>query len=180
MKSRLMIKAAFAAGVIALACAAVASGAVTNLYSSGNVAKPITDFHFTVATVHVKNRGRVKDVNAYVRLNHTYTCDLSLGLIAPNGKVDTLSEDNCTEAEANYGTGRNNCSGQPTIFNDSAMKPITGGVNPYSGSYKPQEPLSMFNGSQAKGAWRLVVNDNVEEDTGRLGCVKLRIKRKTR
>jgi subtilisin-like proprotein convertase family protein len=176
-----MVRTAFGAIAIALACAALASGAVkTATYSSGNMSKPITDFHFTVATIHVKARGRVKDVDAYVRLNHGFTCDLSLGLIAPNGKVDTLSEDNCSDAAANFGTGANNCHGHPTIFNDSARRLVTRGLNPYSGAYKPQQPLSTFNGSQAKGAWRLVVNDNVQEDTGRLGCVKLRIKRRTR
>jgi subtilisin-like proprotein convertase family protein len=176
-----MVKTAIGAVAIALACAAVASGAVkTATYSSGNMAKPISDFRFTVATVHVKARGRVRDVDAYVRLNHSFTCDLSLGLIAPSGKVDTLSEDNCSDAGANFGTGKNNCHGHATIFNDSAGRLITRGLNPYPGAYKPQEPLSTLNGSQAKGTWRLVVNDNVQEDTGRLGCVKLRIKRRTR
>jgi hypothetical protein len=179
MRSRLGARTALVAGAAFVALTAVAAGAVKTAVYSRTLAKPITDFHFTVAGVHVRARGRVKDVNASIRLNHTYTCDLDIGLVAPNGKAVTLSHDECTDLGANFGTGPNSCKGKPTQFDDQASRPISSGANPYSGPFKPEQPLALFKGSQTKGTWDFVVYDNTEEDTGKLGCVKLKIKRKT-
>jgi subtilisin-like proprotein convertase family protein len=129
--------------------------------------------------VHVGGGGRVKDVNASVRLNHPFTCDVAVGLVAPNNRAVALSTEECTDTEANLGSGPNSCRGKPTVFDDQAKRPISSAANPYVGSYKPEQPLSQFNGSRSRGTWRLVVYDGVEGDTGRLGCVKLKIKRRT-
>jgi subtilisin-like proprotein convertase family protein len=180
MKSRIVAKTALVTAAALVASAAFASAAVkTGKYSSGNLGKGITDFRFTVANVHVGDRGKVKKVAASVRLNHSFTCDLAIGLVAPNNRAVTLSSNECTDTEANFGTGADNCSGKPTLFTDQAKRPISSGANPYAGPFKPEQPLAGFKGSQAKGVWKLVVYDGTQEDTGKLGCVKLKIKRRT-
>lgn len=53
-----------------------------------------------------------------------------------------------------------------TLFNDSAATPISGGSPPFTGSFRPETPLSVFNGQNLLGYWRLRVNDNAATDTG--------------
>src|SRR5919201_413240 len=139
MKSRLIAKTALVTAAVLIASAAFAAAAVkTGKYSSGNLGKRISDFRFTVARVNVRDRGKVKNVAASVRLNYPFTCDLAIGLIAPDNRAVTLSSEECTDTEANFGTGANSCRGKPTVFSDQAKRPISSGANPYAGSFKPE------------------------------------------
>jgi subtilisin-like proprotein convertase family protein len=152
---------------------------VTQTFSSGNLATPIPD----VATVNVPvtvNTGpgtsTVFDVDAYVRLNHTYDADLDISLVAPGGSpIVELSSANGGSGD-NYGSGANDCSGTATVFNDSAATPITAGVAPFAGSFSPEEPLTGVFGEPTDGTWNLRVADTAVADTGTIGCVRLRIR----
>jgi hypothetical protein len=55
-----------------------------------------------------------------------------------------------------------------TILNDSASTPISGGTAPFTGSFRPETPLSVFNGQAPNGDYILTINDNVSGDTGYL------------
>jgi subtilisin-like proprotein convertase family protein len=60
-----------------------------------------------------------------------------------------------------------------TVLNDSAAIPISSGTAPFTGSFRPSNPLTPFNGQQAGGFWRLVITDTASADTGilRRWCV---------
>src|SRR6185503_5001235 len=105
--------------------------------------------------------------------------DLVLELVAPDGTIVSLAanRDTALGGGDNYGTGSNDCAGTPTVFDDSAATPISGGLPPFAGTFRPETPLSALNGKSANGTWKLRVNDTALLDTGTVGCVTLEITR---
>jgi subtilisin-like proprotein convertase family protein len=99
------------------------------------------------------------DINVFLALNHTYEKDLTVYLIAPSGESVELVKNNEMER------------GQfITIFNDQADSSI---VNNRYTSFLPNiKPFtninSVMNGVNMKGTWRLLVNDGLNGDTGRV------------
>jgi subtilisin-like proprotein convertase family protein len=151
----------------------------TAQYSTGNVAVPIPDVSSVDVPVSVGALGAVSDVNVKVRLNHTFDHDVVIALISPSGTTVTLAanRDTALGGGDNYGTGPNDCSGTPTIFDDAAATPISGGLPPFAGTFRPETPLSAFNGEPINGTWKLRVTDTEVLDTGTVGCVTLEITR---
>ncbi len=151
----------------------------TALYSTGNIATAIPDVSSVDIPINVAATGAAADVNVRVRLNHTFDHDLVLALIAPDGTTVTLaqSRDTATGGGDNYGTGANDCSGTPTVFDDSAATAIGAGTPPFAGTFRPETPLSDLNGKTITGTWKLRVTDIEALDTGTVGCVTLEIAR---
>jgi subtilisin-like proprotein convertase family protein len=168
-------------GALVLAFAGIAGGALkTKTFSSGTIAK---DFGASPASVSQditigKKRAKVKDVNAAVRITHTYDEDVTLTLFAPNGSSVDLSSNNGGSGD-DYGSGSESCSGTKTVFNDEAETAIEDGTPPYAGQFKPEDPLSELDGAKLKGTWRLVATDTFDFlDDGTLQCFDLEIKYK--
>jgi subtilisin-like proprotein convertase family protein len=61
------------------------------------------------------------------------------------------------------------------VFDDAAATTIAAGVAPFAGSFKPESPLSAFNGKPSNGTWKLHVVDTANEDVATVGCVTLEI-----
>lgn len=148
----------------------------TNTYASGNVSTPIPDLGTVDVPVGVPNTGAITDVNVKVRLNHTFDGDLEIKLVHPDGTVIPLSNRRGSSGQ-NFGTGANDCSGAPTVFDDSAAANVSGGIAPFAGSFKPESPLSALNGKGSSGTWKVRFNDAAALDTGTVGCVQLEITR---
>src|SRR5439155_14431081 len=55
-----------------------------------------------------------------------------------------------------------------TKFDDGAAVGIADGHAPFTGSFRPESPLSAFDGKNARGAWRLVVEDREMGDSGKI------------
>src|SRR5262245_61243301 len=127
---------------------------VTASYSSGNIAAPIPDVSSVDVPINVTDVGAVSDINVRVRLNHTFDGDLVLRLIAPDGTSVALANNRGGGGD-NFGTGANDCSGVPTVFDDSAPIAIGSGTAPFAGSFRPDSPLSAFNGKSLNGVWTL-------------------------
>lgn len=164
-------------GTVSFTLTAGALGAnATNTYATGNLATAIPDSGSVDIPVNVVNTGSVTDVNVKVRLNHTFDSDVVISLVHPDGTVIPLSNGRGSSGD-NYGTGANDCSGTPTVFDDSAASSITAGVAPFAGSFRPESPLSALNGKPSNGTWKLRVSDTTALDTGTLGCVQLEITR---
>src|SRR5262245_16247121 len=151
----------------------------TAQYSTGNIAVPIPDVSSVDIPIVVSAGGAVSDVNVKVRINHTFDEDLVIQLVAPDNTIVTLAanRDTALGGGDNYGTGANDCSGTPTIFDDAAATPISGGVPPFAGTFRPETPLSAMNGESLNGTWKLRVTDTATLDTGTIGCVTLEITR---
>ncbi len=148
----------------------------TATYSSGNIAVPIPDVNTVEVPINVPDTGLVQDVNVRVRLNHTFDGDLDISLVHPDGTVILLSNNRGGSGD-NFGTGANDCSGTPTVFDDEAGPTIASGVAPFAGSFKPDTPLSGMDGKPSNGTWKLRVTDTAALDVGTIGCVTLEITR---
>jgi hypothetical protein len=102
----------------------------------------------------------IQDVNAYIdTVIHTWDNDLDFTLIHGGTSVIIINR--------RGGSGQNFIH---TMLNDSAATPISIGAAPFSGSYSPDNPLSVFNGETANpnGYWTLRIHDNYVGDTGLL------------
>ena len=141
-------------------------------YSTGNIAVEIPDLSTVEIPINVTESGTIADVNARVRLNHTFDGDLLLELVGPDGTTVLLSNKRGSSGD-NFGSGANACSGTHTVFDDSAATAISAGSAPFAGTFRPEEPLSAFNGRAMMGMWTLRVTDTFSGDTGIVGCVQL-------
>ena len=145
-------------------------------YSTGNIATAIPDLASVEIPITITDTGVISDVNANVRLDHTYDGDLVLELVGPDSTSVTLSQRRGSSGD-NFGSGANDCSGTHTVFDDSAATAISAGTAPFAGTFKPESPLSAFNGKTITGMWKLRVTDAAGQDTGTVGCVQLEITR---
>lgn len=130
---------------------------------SGTLDSTVSTFSST-ATVTVPASGRVfvpvtvtglstalTDVDVKVNLTHPRLSDLDLFLISPDGTRVELASD----------VGGSGANFVNTIFNDAATTAITAGSAPFTNSFRPEVPLSRFNGQSGNGGWLLeVVDDN--------------------
>ncbi|MEP6819337.1 MAG: carboxypeptidase regulatory-like domain-containing protein [bacterium] len=155
------------------------SAPVTNTYSSGNIAVPIADLTTVDVPIAVADTGILSDVNAKIRIDHTFDGDLTISLVHPDGTVIALSSGRGGAGD-NFGTGTNDCSGVHTVFDDSAATAISAGAAPFAGSFRPDVALSALNGKPSNGIWKLRVADGFAGDTGTIGCVQLELTRQNR
>jgi hypothetical protein len=112
--------------------------------------------------------GTVSDLDVRIgQLNHTWVGDLKI----------TLSHGATTVTLMNRpGPGTGGASGNDftnLILDDEAATPIdsipsAGPPGGYTGSFKPDQPLSAFDGQSTAGTWTLNVSDNAAADTGSL------------
>lgn len=130
----------------------------TQTLCSVTVPKNIPDLSTVYDTIHVDMTGGVKDINVNVNINHTRVSTLNLSLISPDGTVIDLSS-------GNGGSGSNFTN---TTFDDEAMISIKSGSAPYTGSYKPEQPLSNFDLKSITGDWILKVEDFMVSQNGSL------------
>ena len=171
----------------ALGIAGAAKRTKTKTFSSGNVSAPIVDDDgATFVKVNVGKRGKVKDVNLSLRLDHTDLGDVEFYLLSPGGKsLHFWENDNPSTSDEDFGTGSNSCAGSKTTFDDEASDDfgdLDGAPAGHVGRFEPPHgSLSTFDRTKMQGAWWLAVIDDVGGDDGDVGCVQLKIKyKKTR
>jgi subtilisin-like proprotein convertase family protein len=117
--------------------------------------------------------GLVTDVNAGIRITHTFDSDLTVALINPVGKVVNLSSQ-YGGSNDNYGNGLG-CGGVLTSFDDLFTTPISTGSAPFAGAFKPDQPLATFNGGPARGPWTLAVIDGESGDIGSIDAFSVTV-----
>ena len=125
---------------------------------SNTTPKPIQDHQTTYDTINISGIGNVLDVNVNLDIMHTYDGDLDIYLIGPNATQITLSTDN-------GGSGNNYTN---TTFDDEASIPITQGSPPFTGSFRPEQPLSNLDNIPVAGNWILKIYDDGYGDVGTL------------
>jgi subtilisin-like proprotein convertase family protein len=102
--------------------------------------------------------GAITDIDVRIDLTHTWDNDLAVALISPSGRRITLID--------NVGGSGDNFIA--TLLDDEAATPISGGVAPFSGAFRPLVRLSAFDGQSPNGHWKLEITDQVRRDAGRL------------
>jgi subtilisin-like proprotein convertase family protein len=93
--------------------------------------------------------GLIIDLNVAVNITHPRIADLTLLLTSPSGETINLTGD-LTAAGANMNT----------TFDDSAPNAIGSGTPPYTGVFRPSQPLSTFVDDDPDGVWRLTIIDS--------------------
>jgi subtilisin-like proprotein convertase family protein len=102
----------------------------------------------------------ITDISVRIeKISHPSTSDLQITLIAPNNQTVTLISSGVA--------GGSNMDFIHTIFLDSAPTQING-MNPFTGNFRPDSPLSPLNGSGSGGTWKLHIIDTIPLDTGTL------------
>ncbi|OGQ81502.1 MAG: hypothetical protein A2289_07375 [Deltaproteobacteria bacterium RIFOXYA12_FULL_58_15] len=130
-------------------------------------------------TIDIAAVSRVVDVDVEVDITHTFTGDLQIfvQLTGASPGPGEPAVDICVPLSLNNGSGGNHFTG--TIFDDEADVGIAVGSAPFTGRYRPQMPLTAFDGLPLAGAWTLWVGDSMGTDTGTLNSWSLSIERWT-
>ena len=107
----------------------------------------------------------VDKVIVTARVKHTWVQDLRLTLIAPDGTEVLLFNRRGGEKD-----DLNN-----TTFADDAAQKIDQAQAPFSGRFRPEEPLLLLRDHLAEGVWSLRVEDMAAEDGGVLESFRLQL-----
>lgn len=96
------------------------------------------------------------DLAVTITILHPNDGDLTVRLDSPDGtRIALLSR---------VGDSGDNFTG--TILDDQATRLITSGAAPFTGTFKPREPLAQLIDQIVAGTWRLNVSDQVPGNTG--------------
>ena len=107
-----------------------------------------------------------------VGIDHTWVGDLRVRLTSPSGTTVTLIQ----QAGGAGNSGNNFCQ---TVLDDSAAASIQNVLisnAPFTGTFKPANPLAAFIGEEMSGTWTLNVTDLAFIDTGSVRAFSLHIK----
>lgn len=120
--------------------------------------RPIGPAGGTITDVEIPVHGaepghRVVDVNVYIRIDHSRSSDLSVSLMSPDGTSITLASTLCGDE-----------NDWDVTFNDEASVSVVDACDPpsapvLSGSLRPQESLTAFDGETPNGSWNLTIVD---------------------
>jgi subtilisin-like proprotein convertase family protein len=113
---------------------------------------------FSRLTVPSTDVGTIRDVNVKVDLTHTRNADLDIYLISPSG----------TRVELFTDVGGNAENFTNTVLDSDAAASITGGSAPFTGTFRPEGNLNLFDGQNLVGEWTLEVRDDQNQQTGTL------------
>ncbi len=141
-------------------------------FTSDDAPKTIRDRASTVSFVDVGQDVEIANLDVWLDLNHTWDGDLRITLVGPGD--DTPRRVVLSEFRGGGGDGY-----RSTLFDDEASHSVAAGSAPFAGSYRPEQPLSAFDGQNARGRWSLVIEDTAAFDEGHLNDWELIIKPQT-
>ncbi len=104
-----------------------------------------------------------------VGLDHTFVGDLAIFLVSPAGTAVQLTP-------ISNNSGVNLCQ---TVFDDAAataFSAATAAQNPFTGSFRPVQPLSAFGGENGNGQWSVAIFDLGGGDVGSLRAFSLEVR----
>ncbi len=163
---------------------AVATGTVSSpitYTATGPVAIPDGDLAGVDLPISVSGlSGTLADVTVALYISHTWDSDLDISLIGPDGTKVALASGRGGSGDkfgADCPAGSND-----TIFDDTAANSIATGTAPFTGSFRPEQPLSAFYGkagAAVNGTWKLHVVDVVSTDAGTIECASVTIRERT-
>jgi subtilisin-like proprotein convertase family protein len=104
----------------------------------------------------------------HVGIDHTFVSDLTATLTSPSGQTAQLFSGAGDD-------GNNLCQ---VVFDDSAANPfatVTADQAPFTGTWRPNEPLSSLTTDPVNGTWTFTAVDGAALDTGTLRAVSLHV-----
>ena len=177
-----MLRSRFVAAALTLLGAGLAQASVLTLSNTTPITIPASGSVGAStpypAAITVNASQTVQNVSVTLRnLSHTFSDDLDIMLVGPNGQAVMLMSD---------AGGGSRLNGVTLTFDDGASALLQDSVVPVSGSYKPGNfvgsndsfpapapssagtSLSVYNGLSAAGDWLLYIYDDVSGDVGTL------------
>lgn len=125
-----------------------------------NAGTKIPDLSSITSSLVVSDSYPIMDLNVTVTIAHPDIYQLSLTLVAPDGtEVVLLNAFSVTHGNANLTN---------TVFDDESANLIYSGSGPYTGTFKPYQPLEAVDRKTMAGTWKLKVTDNTKGKTGTL------------
>ncbi len=115
-----------------------------------------TDLDTVVSSIHIGQEGMIVDVNILdVTGRHTYVGDLIMRVTSPAGTTVELLSFVCDDAN------------DFSISFDDESEIVNRPCPLFSQEpLRPQQMLSVFNGEEARGEWKLTIIDDVRQDGG--------------
>ena len=115
------------------------------------------------AVIEIGDHFTIYDLDVGITLTHTSVFDLQIFVQSPAGTLLCLNMYNLDE----FFEGEDYIQ---TIFDDEAALPIEEGQPPFTGRFRPRSPaqLSVFDGQDTFGQWKLQIYDAYYYDTGNL------------
>ena len=126
---------------------------------------PDDDADGAASTINATIGGRIEDIDISLNIEHGWDSDINAYLISPAGTQVTLFE----------GVGDRGEDFTDTIFDDEASTGIAAGTAPFSGSYRPDSPLSVLDGESITGNWKLKLVDTDRWVAGKLRSWKIQV-----
>lgn len=127
------------------------------LTATDDVEMTILDTDTVISTVEIAPQvAVVQDVNVTINLEHGRLGDLDVYLVGPSGRRVELFTD--------VGDAGKIMSG--LILDDEAPTEVTGGSDPFTGNFQPEQPLSIFDGDAVSGTWTLEITDDTNRHFG--------------
>ena len=116
------------------------------------------------AVIEIHDHFTIYDLDVGITLTHTKVFDLQIFVESPAGTRLCL---NMYNPLYEYFEGEDY---KDTIFDDEADLPIEEGQPPFTGRFRPRSPaqLSVFDGQDTFGQWKLQIYDAYYYDTGNL------------
>ena len=134
----------------------------TKVYTS-SIPAAVAAFRTTRVDIPVADTFTVADLSVGIDITYGRTWDLSIRVVAPNGRMVTLFN-------RRGGTGAN-LSG--TVFSDGAAAGIGAAAAPFAGTFRPEQPLGGFAGLGGRGVWSVQVSDLAGGYSGQVNGVTL-------
>lgn len=125
----------------------------------------------TDAMVEAPHHLTIADLDVTVSLSHERVFDVQLFLEGPSGTRVLL---NMYDPSQDWGEGQGY---DGTTFDDEALVPIEAATAPFQGTYRPLagSSLTVFDGQDACGPWRLQVYDAYYGAAGHFGSYSLAV-----
>ena len=122
------------------------------------------------STITVPAGANISDLDVRITdLDHTWVGDLKMTLKGPDNTTITLMN---RPGSGTFGSSGDNFTN--TVLDDEATTPIeqipNAPATDFTGSWKPDEALSAFDGKAPAGIWTLTVSDNESPDAGTLNA----------
>lgn len=178
----LVLTATYSGGTNALPIRLITGSGIggTNRFDAPNMPVPIFYLLGGLSSNIVSGiTSSVAKVTMSVYLTSDTNSVLDMYLIGPDSTIVALATSTGGAFGAGYGTA---CTpdANRTTFDDGATTSIYSGTPPFTGSYKPEQVLSAFNGksgSAVNGTWYLFVGN--WDATAQLNCWSLNISQAT-
>lgn len=134
-------------------------------FCSNSVPKDILPKQLSYDTIFISNFRQLLDVNVNLTINHTNDSDLFIWIARPDDPILQLST-------GNGGSGDDYIN---TTFDDEAVDSIIHGIAPFTGYFRPEQALTLFDYKSIEGPWMLRIYNNSADITGQLisWCIKM-------